>query len=108
MLGLPEGIQACLFDLDGVLTDTASVHEAAWAATFDPVLEAHGQEPFSEADYDDHVDGKPRLDGVRDLLKARNIKLPEGEESDAPDADTVHGLAARKNADLLARIERDG
>ena len=100
MLGLPDKIQACLFDLDGVLTDTASVHEAAWAATFNPILAEHHQDAFTESDYDDHVDGKPRLDGVRDFLSSRGI--------DPAEADTVHGVAARKNADVLRRIERDG
>ena len=108
MLGLPDVIEACLFDLDGVLTDTAAVHRTAWAATFDPLLEKHGQTSFTEADYDDYVDGKPRLDGVRDFLAARHIELPEGTDDDGPDAQTVHGVAARKNADVLARIKRDG
>jgi beta-phosphoglucomutase family hydrolase len=101
-------IHACLFDLDGVLTDTAAVHRKAWAATFDPVLAAHNQPPFSETDYDDYVDGKPRLDGVRDFLAARHIDVPEGADDDDPDADTIHGIAARKNADVLARIRSEG
>jgi beta-phosphoglucomutase family hydrolase len=108
MLGLPAAIRACLFDLDGVLTDTASVHRAAWAATFDPVLAAQGQAPFGEADYEDYVDGKPRLDGVRDFLSSRKIDFPEGGDDDPPDAQTVHGLAARKNVDVLRRIRTDG
>jgi beta-phosphoglucomutase family hydrolase len=108
VLGLPDMIHACLFDLDGVLTDTAAVHRKAWAATFDPVLEAHGQQPFSQADYDDYVDGKPRLDGVRDLLAARHIELPEGSSDDPPGADTVQAIAARKNQDVLERIRTDG
>ncbi|HET6877840.1 MAG TPA: beta-phosphoglucomutase family hydrolase [Jatrophihabitans sp.] len=101
-------MQACLFDLDGVLTDTASVHRRAWKHTFDPVLAAHGQHPFSEGDYNDYVDGKPRLDGVRDLLAARGIALAEGDEDDPPDAETVHGIAARKNAEVVRRIQEDG
>jgi beta-phosphoglucomutase family hydrolase len=108
VLGLPEHIRASLFDLDGVLTDTAAVHRRAWAATFDPVLRDRGQQPFSEQDYEDYVDGKPRLDGVRDFLAARSIDLPEGGADDAPDADTFNGLAARKNADVLRRIKHDG
>jgi beta-phosphoglucomutase family hydrolase len=108
MLGLPDGIQACLFDLDGVLTDTAAVHRAAWAATFDPVLRAHGQRPFSEANYEDFVDGKPRLDGVRDFLAARGINVPEGGPGDPPDAETVYAIAQRKNADVVRRIKTDG
>ncbi len=101
-------IHACLFDLDGVLTDTAAVHRKAWAAAFDPILEAHGQPAFSEADYDDYVDGKPRLDGVRDLLTARHLDLPEGRDDDPADAETVHGIATRKNDDVLNRIKTDG
>jgi beta-phosphoglucomutase family hydrolase len=107
-LGLPDGVTTCLFDLDGVLTDTAAVHRAAWKATFDPVLEAHGQSPFTEQDYNDQVDGKPRMDGVRDFLASRHIDLPEGSKDDDATADTIHGIAARKNADVLRRIERDG
>jgi beta-phosphoglucomutase family hydrolase len=108
VLGLPDAISTCLFDLDGVLTDTAAVHRRAWAATFDPVLEAHGQPPFTETDYEDYVDGKPRLDGVRDFLAARHIDVPEGSADDPPTADTVHGIAARKNADVLQRIKQEG
>lgn len=108
MLGLPDSIRACLFDLDGVLTDTASVHRKAWAATFDPVLHAHGQAPFTEQDYVDYVDGKPRLDGVRDFLASRRIDVPAGTPGDPADADTIYGIAERKNADVLARIKRDG
>jgi beta-phosphoglucomutase family hydrolase len=107
-MGLPDHVTACLFDLDGVLTDTAAVHRAAWAATFDPVLEAHGQDAFTQDDYDEYVDGKPRLDGVRDFLRARGLDVPEGADGDPPDAETVHGIAERKNRDVLARIKRDG
>ncbi|MCW2495903.1 beta-phosphoglucomutase family hydrolase [Jatrophihabitans sp.] len=107
-LGLPPHIRLCLFDLDGVLTDTASVHRAAWGAAFDPVLKAHGQPEFTDQDYDEYVDGKPRLDGVRDFINSRHIDLPEGKDDDGPDADTMHGIAARKNDDVLARIHRDG
>jgi beta-phosphoglucomutase family hydrolase len=108
VLGLPDYITACLFDLDGVLTDTAAVHRAAWAATFDPVLKAHGQGPFTETDYEDYVDGKPRLDGVRDLLAARGISLPAGGPDDPRDAETVHAIGERKNDDVLRRIKTDG
>lgn len=108
VLGLPDIIRACLFDLDGVLTDTAAVHRAAWAATFDPVLEAHGQRPFSEANYEDYVDGKPRLDGVRDFLAARGISVPEGGPGDLPDAETIYAIAQRKNTDVIRRIQTDG
>lgn len=108
MLGLPEAIRACLFDLDGVLTDTASVHRSAWKATFDPVLAAHGQPPFTEDDYDDYVDGRTRLDGVRDFLRSRGIELPEGGPDDPADADTVYAVGERKNADVIHRIHEDG
>jgi beta-phosphoglucomutase family hydrolase len=108
VLGLPDDIRACLFDLDGVLTDTAVVHRKAWAAAFDPVLTRHGQQPFSEDDYNDSVDGKPRLDGVRDLLKARGIDLPEGNADDAPGTESVQAIAAGKNDDVLRRIKQDG
>lgn len=112
VLGLPDGVLACLFDLDGVLTDTAAVHAAAWKHTFDEFLrERDGAdfEPFdSEADYDHYVDGKPRADGVRDFLAARGITLPEGEPDDSEAALTVHGLGNRKNAELNRRIGSDG
>jgi beta-phosphoglucomutase family hydrolase len=108
VLGLPDAIRACLFDLDGVLTDTAAVHRKAWAAAFDPVLRAHGQQPFSETDYEDYVDGKPRLDGVRDLLVARRIEVPEGNAGDPSDAETVQAIAERKNEDVIRRIRTDG
>ena len=107
-MGLPDHVTACLFDLDGVLTDTAAVHRAAWAATFDPVLKAHGQDPFTQDDYDEYVDGKPRLDGVRDFLTARGLDVPEGVDGDPPDAETVHGIAERKNRDVLNRIKTQG
>jgi beta-phosphoglucomutase family hydrolase len=115
VLGLPDGVTACLFDLDGVLTDTASVHDAAWTHTFDAFLRARSErtgEPFVAFDpvhdYQDHVDGKPRADGVRDFLASRGITVPEGDPDDPPGADTVAGLGNRKNAELLECIRRDG
>ena len=107
-MGLPDHVTACLFDLDGVLTDTAAVHRAAWAATFDPVLKQHGQDRFTQDDYDEYVDGKPRLDGVRDFLESRGLDVPEGVDGDPPDAETVHGIAERKNRDVLDRIKTQG
>jgi beta-phosphoglucomutase family hydrolase len=107
-LGLPAGVRACLFDLDGVLTRTASVHRAAWKQTFDAVLAAHGQPEFTDLDYARYVDGKPRRDGVRDFLASRGIHPPEGDPSDPPDADTVAGIGNRKNELLLERLETDG
>lgn len=115
VLGLPEPIEACLFDLDGVLTKTAAVHAAAWKETFDAFLReragADGSsfEPFDiHDDYDNYVDGKPRDDGVRDFLQSRHIDLPEGDDHDPPGAATVHGLASRKNELLMKGIHRDG
>jgi beta-phosphoglucomutase family hydrolase len=108
VLGLPDSINTCLFDLDGVLTDTAAVHRAAWKATFDPVLAAHHEPPFTPADYEEYVDGKPRLDGVRDFLRSRGIELPEGGPDDPPEAESVFRVGERKNDDLLRRIRTDG
>jgi beta-phosphoglucomutase family hydrolase len=114
-LGLPAGIRACLFDLDGVLTQTARVHAAAWKQMFDEFLRERSKRtgepsvPFDPVrDYDEYVDGKPRYDGVRSFLASRGIELPEGEPSDPPAAETVHGLGNRKNELVLALIERDG
>lgn len=108
MLGLPDDVTACLFDLDGVLTDTASVHRRAWKRTFDEFLVPRGEPEFTDDDYADHVDGKPRFDGVRDFLTSRGITLPEGDDDDPPDARTVHGLGNRKNELLLHLIHTDG
>ncbi|MEV5486854.1 beta-phosphoglucomutase family hydrolase [Streptomyces bobili] len=111
-LGLPDTIQACLFDLDGVVTRTAVVHAAAWKEMFDAFLrERDGARyrPFdSSHDYDEYVDGRPRADGVRTFLDSRGIHLPEGGPDDPPAAATVHGLGNRKNELLLARIRTDG
>ena len=89
VLGLPDAITACLFDMDGVITQTASVHDAAWKEMFDEFLRswsaAHNQPfvPFDPVnDYDEYVDGKPRLEGTASFLESRGINLPQGEESD--------------------------
>jgi beta-phosphoglucomutase family hydrolase len=115
VLGLPRSVTALLFDLDGVLTDTASVHAAAWKATFDGYLrdrDGAGARAFTFDDYAQHVDGRPRADGVRDFLASRGITLPEGGPDDPANqpvgATTVNGLGNRKNADLLRRIEDEG
>ncbi|MDT3727758.1 beta-phosphoglucomutase family hydrolase [Streptomyces sp. DSM 41972] len=110
-LGLPEDIDACLFDLDGVVTRTAVVHAAAWKEMFDAFLrerDGEGFAPFTAADYDAYVDGRPRADGVRTFLASRGVELPEGGLDDPPAAATVHGLGNRKNELLLARIRTDG
>ncbi|GAA1014833.1 hypothetical protein STXM2123_507 [Streptomyces sp. F-3] len=110
--GLPDDITACLFDLDGVVTRTATVHAAAWKETFDAFLrERQGADfrPFDPvADYDEYVDGRPRADGVRTFLASRGIRLPEGSPDDPPDAQTVHGIGNRKNELLLRRIRAGG
>lgn len=111
-LGLPPQVRLCLFDLDGVLTDTAAVHTVAWREMFDDYLrERDGGHfrPFDPvADYIRYVDGKPRADGVRSFLQSRDIELPGGALDDPPEAETVHGLGRRKNDLVLALIERDG
>jgi beta-phosphoglucomutase family hydrolase len=111
-LGLPEEIQACLFDLDGVITRTAVVHAAAWKQTFDEYLrrrDGTDYRPFDKgADYDRYVDGRPRADGVRTFLASRGIHLPEGGPEDPPDRETVHGLGNRKNDLLLELIRTQG
>jgi beta-phosphoglucomutase family hydrolase len=114
-LGLPERVGACLFDLDGVLTNTAARHAAAWKETFDAFLDERAVRersafvPFDAVgDYDEYVDGKERLEGVRAFLASRGIELPEGRLEDPPDVDTVEGLGKRKNQLVLARIRRDG
>lgn len=115
MLGVPTGVTACLFDLDGVLTQTAKVHSAAWKQMFDDYLHERarrGDEPFvpfdAIRDYDQYVDGKPRYDGVRAFLASRGLKLPEGDPDDTPDAETIHGLGDRKNEIVLRLIREQG
>jgi beta-phosphoglucomutase family hydrolase len=111
-IGLPGGVRACLFDLDGVLTPTALVHAAAWKEMFDSFLEqlqGPGFRPFDPVgDYDAYVDGRPRGDGVRTFLASRGIELPEGDEDDPPQAQTVHGLGNRKNELVLRKIREEG
>ncbi len=114
-LGIPEHSRACLFDLDGVLTQTAVVHAAAWKEMFDGFLRGWGertgqpQAPFDPvADYDTYVDGKPRADGTRSFLESRGIELPAGSPDDEPGKLTVAGLGNLKNQIVLRRIEQDG
>jgi beta-phosphoglucomutase family hydrolase len=115
VLGLPDGVTACLFDLDGVLTDTAAVHNMAWTEMFNAYLRERAERtgesfvPFDPvADYATYVDGKPRSDGARDFLASRGITLPEGDPDDDPGVETVHGLGNRKNEALLRRIRVEG
>jgi len=115
VLGLPDGIRACLFDLDGVLTQTAKVHAAAWKQMFDDYLRRRAEQrgekfiPFDEVrDYDEYVDGKPRYDGVRSFLESRGIELAQGDPSDQAGAETVSGLGNRKNDLVLELIRKQG
>jgi beta-phosphoglucomutase family hydrolase len=114
-VNLPSAIRACLFDLDGVLTDTALLHAAAWKQMFDAFLRQRAQrkgEAFVEFDaareYRDFIDGKQRCDGVRSFLASRGIALPEGSPGDPADDDTISSLADRKNTLLLAMIRDRG
>ncbi len=115
MLGLPDGVTACLFDMDGVVTKTAVVHNAAWKQMFDEFLREWSAKtgtefvPFdSNRDYDQYVDGKPRLDGTRSFLESRKISLPAGSVSDPPGTPTMWGLSNRKNDLVLEVLARDG
>ena len=115
MFGLPDGVTACLFDMDGVVTQTAVVHAAAWKEMFDEFLRDHAKRTGTEfvpfdphTDYDAFVDGKPRLDGTRAFLASRGIDLPEGTPDDPPGTATVYGLSNRKNALVLAKLAAGG
>jgi beta-phosphoglucomutase family hydrolase len=111
-LGLPDPVAGFLFDMDGVLTRTASLHAAAWKQMFDEFLaerDGPGYQPFDTAtDYDEYVDGRTRADGTRSFLESRGIHLPEGSPDDPPGAQTIAGLSNRKNELVLALMERDG
>ena len=118
MLGIPTGVLACVFDLDGVLTGSAAIHAAAWSDAFEEFLsrrlERTGERfaayrPFNpRTDYYQHLHGKPRLEGAHAFLASRGIRLPEGHIDDLPDAETVHGLANRKSQALVRRLDREG
>ena len=112
MLGLPDAARACLFDMDGVLTRTATVHAAAWKQMFDEFLRERDGAAFTPfdpvADYDEYVDGKRREDGTRSFLRSRRIELPEGSAADPPGAATIAGLSERKNELVLEKLREDG
>ena len=102
MLGLPDGVTALLFDLDGVLTDTASVHQKCWKEMFDDFLrerDGEGFKEFTNTDYERYVDGKPRYDGVKSFLESREIE---------PEEDLVKTLGDRKNDAVQKTIREDG
>jgi trehalose-phosphatase len=112
--GTPVKYEAAIFDLDGVLTRTATQHARAWKRMFDEFLAARDARPGEdlrpfeiETDYVRYVDGKPRFDGVRSFLESRGIALPEGEQDDGPERDTVRGLGMRKNRIFLDLLERE-
>jgi len=109
----PQAFDAVVFDMDGVLTDTARVHARAWKAMFDEYLEGRGDageiELFDdEEDYRHHVDGRPRYDGVRSFLASRGIELEEGSPDDPPERESVCGLGNRKNQYFLASLREVG
>jgi beta-phosphoglucomutase-like phosphatase (HAD superfamily) len=115
VVGLPDRVRACLFDLDGVLTDTAKVHAAAWKEMFDAYLRARAEnsgESFvafdEDTDYDTYVDGKTRADGTRSFLQSRHIALPDGAPGDPANAETITGLGNAKNEIVLRKIRADG
>ncbi len=115
MLGLPENARVCLFDLDGVLTDTASVHAAAWKQMFDDYLlnrskrDGNSFREFDvKTDYGPYVDGRPRLDGTRGFLESRGIDLPEGSPDDPPALETLWALSTRKNDLVQEKIRTVG
>lgn len=114
-IGLSDQVLGCLFDLDGVITRTATVHAAAWKEMFDAYLEKAAKRdhapfvPFDEiTDYDAYVDGRSREDGARAFLESRKITLPEGQPDDAAGAETIAGLSNRKNDIVERRIREDG
>lgn len=114
-LGLAPGTRGCLFDLDGVLTQTAKIHAEAWKKTFDTFLHAYdkrtGREdpPFDQdADYENYVDGKTREDGIRSFLASRKIEIPEGDADDAPGTESVRGIAEAKQWAFMSLLEKHG
>ena len=115
MRGLPDAVTACLFDMDGVNTQTAKVHDAAWKEMFDDFLRSWSAShnvpfvPFDPVrDYEEYVDGKPRLEGTASFLESRGIELPAGQESDPAGTPTIWGLSNKKNELIQEVIDRDG
>lgn len=115
-LGLPPAVRSCVFELDDVLVGSAGLHKEAWARTLNELLSARSEtsygrlsSPFDpRTDYSEHIEGRPRLEGVRGFLASRGIRLPEGQPADPPGTETVHGLANRKNEWLGQLLEQRG
>lgn len=114
MLGLPEGIDACVFDLEGVLTTSDRLQADAWADTLDPLLLARAHPakhfvPFDRRDeYEEHLAARPRLEGIRSFLAGRGLSLPEGAPDDPAGIGSVAALAARKNEAVRTRLAHEG
>jgi beta-phosphoglucomutase-like phosphatase (HAD superfamily) len=114
MLGLPETIDACVFDLEGVLTPSDTLQAEAWGDTLDPLLLARANPleqfvPFDRLrEYEEHLAAKPRVQGIHAFLAARGLTLPEGDPSDPPGTETVAGLSAKKDQAVRSRLEREG
>jgi HAD superfamily hydrolase (TIGR01509 family) len=115
-LGLPPEVRSCVFELDDVLVGSAGLHREAWTRTLNELLAARAETSYGRLsapfdprmDYSEHIEGRPRLEGVRAFLASRGIRLPEGEPGDPPGTETVHGLANRKNESLGQLLERRG
>jgi beta-phosphoglucomutase-like phosphatase (HAD superfamily) len=114
-LGLPATVRSCVFELDNVLVGSRSIHLEAWTRTFNELLTARGDMPYGiiapfdpQTDYPKHIEGRPRLEGVRTFLASRGIRLPEGRDDDLPGAETVNGLANRKHEWLGLLLEQRG
>jgi beta-phosphoglucomutase-like phosphatase (HAD superfamily) len=117
-LGLPNAIEACVFELDDVLVASSALHGEAWSRAFNELLASRSETTFDRKiepdwfdpshDYRCHVEGVPRLEGIRAFLASRGIRLPEGGPDDPAGAETVHGIANRKQEFLGALLERDG
>lgn len=115
-LALPPEVRSCVFELDDVLVGSAGLQKEAWARTLNESLAARSETsygrlspPFdARTDYAEHIEGRPRLEGVRAFLASRGIRLPEGQPTDPPGAETVHGLANRKNEWLGVLLEQRG
>lgn len=115
-LGLPTKVRSCVFELDDVLVGSSGLHREAWAHTLNELLAARSETSYGRlsapfdprADYSEHIEGRPRLEGVRAFLASRGIRLPEGRPDDPPGTETVHGLANRKNEWLGRLLEQRG